>query len=73
MKTGVTMQFKYKHAPFAISVHRMAHMCNLVVQTFSRLPLFVKIEVLVQSMFVYFLTFLRGAWSMGNWQKFWRQ
>lgn len=73
MKIGVIVQLKDKHGPFAISVRCMAHICNLVVQTFSNLPLFVKIEVLLQSTFVYFLTFLRGAWNMGNWQKLWKQ
>ncbi len=73
MKIGVIVQLKDKHAPFAIGVRCMAHMCNLVVQTFSSLSLFVKIEVLLQSMFVYFLTLLRGAWSNGNQQKLWRQ
>jgi hypothetical protein len=73
MKIGVIVQLKDKHAPFAIGVHYMACMCNLVVQTFFSLPWFVKIEALLQSMFVYFLTFLGGAWNMGNWQKLWRQ
>jgi hypothetical protein len=40
------MQLKEKHAPFMLGVHYVAHMINLVVQTFFCLPLMSKIKAL---------------------------
>jgi hypothetical protein len=53
-KTGVTMQLIKKHAPFVTGIHHMAHICNLVMQSFFPLPLVAKIKGLLQGMYVYF-------------------
>jgi hypothetical protein len=53
LKIKVTMQLTNKHAPFVTRLHYMAHKCNLVTQTLSKLPLVIKIEMLLQSMYVY--------------------
>jgi len=45
-KLNVIMQLKEKHAPFMLGVHHVAHMINLVVQTFFCLPLMSKIKAL---------------------------
>jgi hypothetical protein len=47
LKTRVTVQLVDKHAPFVIGLHCMAHMCNLVAQTLSKLPLVAKIKALL--------------------------
>jgi hypothetical protein len=54
LKTRVTMQLIKKHAPFVTRIHRMAHRCNLAIQSFFPLPLVVKIKGLLQGMYVYF-------------------
>jgi hypothetical protein len=53
------MQLIAKHAPFVISIHYMAHRCNMVMQTISSLPLVAKSEALLQSMYVHFSHFPR--------------
>jgi hypothetical protein len=47
LKTGVTMQFTNKHAPFVIRLHYIAHKCNLVAQALSKLLIGAKIETLL--------------------------
>jgi hypothetical protein len=47
LKTRVIVQLVDKHAPFVTRLHCMAHMCNLVVQTLSKLSLVAKIEALL--------------------------
>ncbi len=47
LKTGVTMQFTNKHAPFVIGLHYIAHKCNLVAQALSKLLIGAKIETLL--------------------------
>jgi hypothetical protein len=54
LKTGVIVQLINKHATFVNEMNCIAHSYNLVAQTFSKLSLVAKIEVLLQSMYVYF-------------------
>jgi len=48
------VQLKEQDAPFIISVHCMNHCTNMVVQTFYKLGIVWKIEVMLQSLCVYF-------------------
>ncbi len=48
------MQLIDKLAPFVNEINYIAHRCNLAAQTFSKLSLVAKIEVLLQFMYVYF-------------------
>lgn len=53
-RTGVTVQFKAKHAPHVIGVHCMAHRVNLAMKTLSRLDLFHAVEDLCKLCHNYF-------------------
>jgi hypothetical protein len=54
LKTGVTVQLMAKHGHYIVSIHCMAHQCNLAVQTFSSLILVGKIESLLACMYLYY-------------------
>ncbi len=45
---------QWQYVPFIVSVHCMAHLTNLVAQTFSNLPLVSWIENLLQCLYGYF-------------------
>ncbi len=63
LKTRVTMQFTNKHAPFVTGLHYIAHKCNLVAQTLSKLSIVAKVEMLMWSMHL----------ISQSWKKFWKQ
>jgi hypothetical protein len=54
IRIGVIVQLKKQDAPIIISVHCMNHWTNMVVQTFYKLGIVWKIEVVLQSLYVYF-------------------
>jgi len=53
-KTGVIKQINTNYAAFSISVHYMAHRCNLTFNTLLTLGIVSSIEDLLQSWHVYF-------------------
>jgi len=53
-RSKITVQIQQQYVPFVTSVHCMAHHINLVVQTFSHLPLVLHIEALLHCLYVYF-------------------
>jgi hypothetical protein len=53
-RTGVTVQIKAKHAPFATGIHCHAHKLNLAVKTLSHLAIFHAIEELMRISYAYF-------------------
>jgi hypothetical protein len=63
MKAWVTIQFNEKHAPFVISIHCMAHTCNLAMQSFLNLSLVVKIKAMLYIYIYIFLTLLEEAYG----------
>jgi hypothetical protein len=54
VRTRVTVQLKEKHAPFVYGMHYMSHRTNLIVQTLSQVPLVMRIEELLQSLYSFF-------------------
>jgi hypothetical protein len=54
VRTGVTIQLKEKHAPFVYGMHCMSHRTNLAVQTLSQVPLVMRIEELLLSLYSFF-------------------
>jgi hypothetical protein len=54
VRTGVTVQLKEHHAPFLSGMHCMSHRTNLAVQTLSQVPLVMRIEELLQSLYSFF-------------------
>ena len=48
------MQLKDNHAPFLYGMHCMSHMTNLTVQSLSQVPLVMRIEELLQSLYSFF-------------------
>ncbi len=54
LKFGIIVQIQNWYSPFVTNVHCMAHQINLVVQTFSSLPLFSCIESLLWCIYAYF-------------------
>ncbi len=56
-KTNVIIQLKEKCTFFMFKVHCVAHQTDLTIQTFSKLPLMSKIEVMLQSMYNYLYIF----------------
>jgi hypothetical protein len=54
-KIGVTKQINTNYAPFSISVHYMAHKCNLAFKTLLTLGIVSNIMDLLQSCHAYFV------------------
>jgi hypothetical protein len=54
VRTGVTVQLKEHHAPLVSGMHCMSHRTNLAVQTLSQVPLVMRIEELLQSLYSFF-------------------
>ncbi len=53
-RTGVTQQFKEKVVPFIIGVHCFIHKTNLVVITLLDVPFIHWLELLLQSLYIFF-------------------
>jgi hypothetical protein len=54
VRTGVTVQLKEHHVPFVSGMHCMSHRTNLTIQTLSQVPLVMRIEELLQSLYSFF-------------------
>jgi hypothetical protein len=54
-KSGITMKFVNKHAPFMVAIHYMAHRANLVVQTLSVFEVIKHVEDLLATLYIFLL------------------
>jgi hypothetical protein len=54
IKTRVAAQLREKSSPFCIHLHCVAHKTNLTTLTLLDLPIVVKIEALLASVYTYF-------------------
>jgi hypothetical protein len=71
--SGVTTVIFHKVVLLMLVVHCVAHMINLVVQTFSKQPLVQKIERLLHSTYTYFSSSPKRYLSNANLLNCWRQ
>ncbi len=69
-KNGVIPHLKEKHAPFMLWVHYVAHQTNLVIQTFSKLPLISKIEALLKFKYNYYCAHPKHVAIDASWWNF---
>lgn len=66
LKFGVIIQIQRQYSPFVTGVHCMAHWTNLVVQTFSNLPLVFHIENLLCVSILISTTIPKDTWNLTN-------
>jgi len=56
IRSRITIIMKTKQMPYFIRIHYMAHIFNLIVQSFSIMPMVFKLEDILQELYGYFST-----------------